>query len=153
MIFLLKNESGFFGHEITLRCRSCQLNCRRQDVIRQIIKFSIVSNHVEQNFSLPLMIEEKHWLSKLQTLSPTKIASVYLFLRSHSYGTNLFTWTKVYNLILPSALSITCIVLVSRLQKSPCNLCWWVFRKPELRCLARLWILCSNGALISASVR
>lgn len=99
------------------------------------------------------MIEEKHWLSKLQTLSPTEIASVYPFLRSHSYCTNLFTWTKVYSLIVPSALRITCIVLVSRLQKSPRNLCWWVFRKPELRRLARLWLFCSNGALISESVR
>lgn len=49
----------FFGHGITLAgtsCHSCQLNCRRQDVIRQIIEFSMVTGHVEQNFSLPLMM-------------------------------------------------------------------------------------------------
>lgn len=100
IFFLLKNESGLLGHEITLRCHLCKLKCKRQDVIRQITKFSIVPRHVEQNFSLLLKMHWKHWLSKLHRLSPTKIASLYPFLRSPLYCVNLFTWIKAHNLVV-----------------------------------------------------
>lgn len=86
------------------------------------------------------MIQQKHWLSKLQRLSAAGIASVHPFLRPPLYCINPFPGTKGHNSILPSHLrGSSGVVVVWRFQSSPqFVLCrkpeWWLLMNYDFCC-------------------